>query len=58
MKLPRKSVLKAIAGIMLIFGTVALLALGYKSMGILFIIPILIGSMLTREYFREIGLGK
>jgi len=58
MKLPRKSALKAIIGVMLVFGTVAIVALGYKSMGILFIIPIVIGGMLTKEYFREIGLGK
>jgi hypothetical protein len=54
--LPRKSVFKAIVGVVIIFGTVALTAFdtfGYRSFGVLDLIPIGIGAMLINEYFRE-----
>ena len=53
---PRKGVLKAFAGAVIILGTVALIVLdafGYRSLGILGIVPIMIGALLAKEFFRE-----
>ena len=56
-KLPRRSVIKAILGVFIMFLTLASLAMGYRGLGILFVVPILIGGLLLKEYFREIGLS-
>jgi len=55
--LPRRSVLKAITGAVMIFGTLILLALGYHSIGIFFIAPMVAGAFLMKEYFRELGFN-
>jgi len=52
---PRASVVKAIFGAALILVAVSLPTMGYKQLGIFGIIPIVIGGMLMRDYFREIG---
>ena len=56
-KLPRRSVIKAISGVFIIFVTLASLAMGYRSLGILFVVPIIIGGLLTKDYLRELGLS-
>jgi len=55
--MPRWSVLKAILGMVIILGTVVLVTLGYKSLGVLGLVPIIIGGILTKEYFKEIGFN-
>ena len=55
--LPRRSVLKALIGAGIIFSTLALAAYGFSSLGIFGIIPIIIGGLLMKEYFREIGFN-
>jgi len=54
----KRAVLKAIVGAGIIFLTLAALALGYSDLGILSIIPIIIGNLLMKDYFQEIGFYK
>ena len=53
--LPRRIVLKAIVGLVLIIAPVLSIALGYRGMGIFFVVPMVVGALLTKEYFRELG---
>lgn len=57
MKLPRWSVIKAIAGALIMFSTLALLDLGFDFFGIFNIALIVIGGALMKDYFREIGFN-
>lgn len=57
-KLPRRSVLKAFLGVLIMFITLASIVMGYRGLGILFVFPVLVGGLLLKEYFIEIGLSK
>ena len=54
--LPRRSVVKAIIGAIIMFLSVASVPLGYN-VGIFGIIPIVWGAVLMRDYFRELGFN-
>ena len=57
LKLPRRSVLKAIIGALIIFFTLSMLSLEVDLFGVFNIPLIIIGGILMKDYFREIGFN-
>ena len=55
--LPRRSVIRALIGAVLIIAPIVLITLGYQFMGIFFLVPMVAGAFLMKEYFREIGFN-